>query len=277
MPDLKWTVHVHRWTWIYTFSRNGAVSWRDPFNGMHANGSWRMEKGKLITRWVASKTWEEWDVPINPHAATGQCHMEEGTYDLEAEALNYYLQPGDVVYVGRQIIKGNGTAASIIYPDEVRSGGTIAWICRNPGNIRQGEKYGAYKGKQLHVKKLAPYAIFPNETIGLNAVVTVLKRFGHVTINQAMHHYAPNGDGHNNPDEYARGLAKGLGVQDSAYLDQLDLTRMAKLITGVESTIEGKRWARDDPNLPEEIRGRLPGRLSPPTDEEVRNSSLSHT
>src|SRR5262245_22335775 len=55
----------------------GTVSWRDPFNGKHGNGSWRIEKNSLIIRWHASTSWEEWDVPIFPQHATGLVHWPE--------------------------------------------------------------------------------------------------------------------------------------------------------------------------------------------------------
>src|SRR5579863_5037267 len=102
MPDLKWTVRVDRWTWTYKFSRSGAVMWRDPWNGMHGAGHWRIAGDKLKTTW-ASKTTEEWDMPIDPDGTTGTCYMEEGTFDLRAVAQNYYLDPGDVVYSGDAI------------------------------------------------------------------------------------------------------------------------------------------------------------------------------
>lgn len=89
MQDIKWTVRVHRWTWLYVFSHTGSVSWKDPFNGMTGRGTWRLENNKIVTRWFASQTWETWDIPINPLAATGKCHMKEGTYDIKAEALNF--------------------------------------------------------------------------------------------------------------------------------------------------------------------------------------------
>lgn len=265
MLDLRWIVRVYpegatnpRWSWYYTFTSKGAVSWKDPWNGMHGNGNWRMESGSMITRWTGSKTWEDWDVPINPDAATGTCHMSDGTYDLRAVAQNYYLQPGDVVYSGLPIVATKPpTVATIVYADEIRTGGTIAWICNNPGNIRDGSKYGAYKGKQLQVKGLGGYAIFPDTATGLNAVVSVLKGYGRVTINQAMHKYAPKGDGKNDPGAYARTVAGALGVKDTAFLNTLDLTRMAEVITGVETTTKGTSWPRSGLEGPGDIRMRL--------------------
>jgi hypothetical protein len=269
MPDLTWRVRVHNWTWTYTFSHLGSVTWRDPFNGRHGSGSWRVQGDKLLTRWFGSQTWEEWDLPINPLSATGSCHMEEGTYDLWAEAQHYYLQPGDTLTVGNK--------KYVIYPDEVRSGGTVAWVCRNPGNIRSGEKYGAYKGKSFQTKSVGAFAIFPDEETGMRAIISVLKGYGHVTVAQAMHKYAPSGDGVNNPDKYGRTVAKGIGVDVGTYVDTLNDTQLqafAAQIKIVEGWQEGDPVPRDSPKLPEELRQRLAPHLYPPTEDELRNSSI---
>ena len=63
MPDLNWRVIVKPWTWIYSFSRLGTVTWRDPNTGMNGKGTWKFEPGRMITTWANSKTWEEWDAP----------------------------------------------------------------------------------------------------------------------------------------------------------------------------------------------------------------------
>jgi hypothetical protein len=59
------------------------------------------------------------------------------------------------VYSGQKIDR-TSIYASVVHADHVRSGGTVAWICRNPGNIKQdpklfAERHGAYKGKILKV------------------------------------------------------------------------------------------------------------------------------
>jgi hypothetical protein len=263
MPHLQWRVTVKPWTWIYTFSDTGTVSWLDPFNKMTGKGTWRIVGDTMTTRWVNSKTWEEWDVPFNPQGTDGTCHMA-GNDDrqLHAVALNFHLQPGDVVYKGAPIQNSGGIVASIIYPDEVRSGGTIAWICKNPGNIRDGDKFGAYKGKKLHVGKAGAFAIFPDETTGLMAVVGVLRGYGRVTLSQAMQKYAPRTDGHNDPDKYASILSSGMRLSINTYLPSLSdeqMLRLAYLITGVERTAPGRTFSWDDPDLPGEIRQRLGG------------------
>lgn len=260
MPELKWNVRVDRWLWVYAFNLQGGVSWRDPFNGKSGRGSWRHSGDTIVTRWNGSKTWEEWYMPANPDDARGVCHMDDEDYELKAHALNYHLAPGDVVVAGEKLIRTNGFRACVIYPDHVKSGGTIAWVCNNPGNIREGAKYGAYAGKHLTVPGLGNYAIFPDENTGLMAVVSVLRGYGRVTLLQAMHKYAGKGDGQNDPDGYARTLAGGMRIGIDTPLPSLSdeqLLRIATLITGVEGTVEGSTWARDDPRLPPGLAGRL--------------------
>lgn len=265
MPDLTWTVRVSRWTWEYKFSSTGHVSWRDPWNGMHGKGTWRIEAdNKLKTRWHGSATTEDWDLPINPSAATGTCYMEEGTYDLQAVAQDYFLQPGDVVYSGLELTRTKGRRATIIYSDVVRSGGTIAWICNNPGNIQAwnqwAEKHGAYKGKHLDVPAVGGrYAIFPDRTAGLKAIGSLLRGYGRLTIRQAIYQYAPKEHG-NNPEAYTARVAQGLKLPDDTYLTDLSdeqMLQMVTVISGVEDAQEGTTWARSSPDLPNDIRQRL--------------------
>ena len=260
MPDLTWTVRVGSWTWIYKFSRKGTVTWRDPWNGMHGSGHWRIAGSTMTTTWAPSATTEQWDVPLDTNGATGKCSMKGTTYDINAVAQDYYLKPGDVVYTGDTIIRGNGTAATIVYDDEVRTGGTVAWLCKNPGNIRDGDKYGAFPGKQLYVNKAGAYAIFPDELTGLMAVIAVLRVYGRVTISQALHKYAPKGDGNNAPGTYAAVVAKGLGLSVDTYLPTLSdeqMMRMATVMTGVETTTPGTAWARGDSGIPYDLAQRL--------------------
>jgi hypothetical protein len=278
MPDLKWTVRVDTWTWVYTFSHLGTVSWKDPNNGMGGNGTWRIVGDQMIISWFASTTEDRWDVPFNPNGTDGTSTMGGKEYPLKAVATNYYYEPGDVVYgVGVKLVRAGGLVASIIYPDEVRSGGTVAWICRNPGNIKSwhGADYGAYPGKQLNISAtVGPFAIFPTEDKGFDAIVTVLKGYGKVSIHQLMQGYAPKKDG-NDPDAYAAQVARDLGVKDTAILQtDVDLGALARAMTKVEFSRAGTTWTRDAADLPEPIRSRLARPLYPPTDEELRNSSL---
>ena len=259
MPDLTWTVRVDSWTWIYKFSSKGAVTWRDPWNGMHGSGRWRIVGGSLHIDWASGST-DDWDVPISTSEATGATKMSDGIHDLRATPVDYYLKPGDVLYSGNTMIHANFTVATIIFDDEVRTGGTVAWICKNPGNIRDGDKFGAYPGKHLQVIGAGAFAIFPDEGAGLMAVVNLLKVYGRVTVQQAMNKYAKKGDGNNDPVAYAATLAKGLGVSVDTYLTTFSDEQymiMASLITGVETTTKGTAWPIGDPGIPYDLAQRL--------------------
>jgi hypothetical protein len=265
MPDLKWTVRVKHWKWIYSFSRFGTVTWRDPFNGMTGKGTWKIDGDKMITRWVNSKTWEEWDVPMNPKKAEGKCHISGESPDLKAEALDYYLNPGDVVYGVGRTLDASTISACVVYEDHVKTGGTVAWICSNPGNIKVddkafAERHGAYKGKIFRVPKVyGGFAIFPDQATGLAAIVSLLKGWGPMTISQAMHQYAKKGEGKNDPDLYAQIVAQRLHVDVNKKLNTFtdqQFSKMAAAITGVETTKTGKTYWRGHPELPEEIRER---------------------
>lgn len=95
MPDRgEWSVHVGPWNWVYVFSKDGTVTWKDPRNGLNGRGTWKVDKKKITTRWVNSQTWEEWDLPLSTRAETGKAHMKAGRFDLKAEANNF-LDPDE--------------------------------------------------------------------------------------------------------------------------------------------------------------------------------------
>jgi hypothetical protein len=269
MPDLTWRVRVFdgvsQWVWEYKFLRKGnKVSWRDPWNGMHGDGTWRIEGDKLKTTWTGSETTEDWDVPINPSLAKGTCIMKGKMYSLEAVARDYFLQPGDVVYSGEEIFRTKGLYATIIYEHEVRTGGTIAWICNNPGNIQAwtdwAERHGAYKGKHLSYTAVGGrYAIFPDETAGLRAIGYLLKDYGRVTIRQAIFKYADKEHG-NDPEAYTARVVQALKLPDDTYLTDLSddqMLQMVRTITRVETTKAGTTRPRNSPDLDNDIRQRL--------------------
>ena len=150
----------------------------------------------------------------------------------------------------------------IIFTDEVRAGGTISWRARNPGNIRSGDRYGAYPGKKANTKSAGSFAVFPDEATGFEAIKKVLHGYGHITVAKAMNKYAPAGDGANDPDAYARSVAKQMGVAVDAYVDALDDAQMdvfATAIKRVEGWTEGTAFRLDDPSLPAEVQTGIRG------------------
>lgn len=95
MPDKgEWSVHVGRWNYVYTFFKNGTVTWKDPQSGQTGQGTWKVDKNKIVAHWPKTTTWEAWDLPLNTHAQTGKMHMKEGVFDLKAEANNF-LDPDE--------------------------------------------------------------------------------------------------------------------------------------------------------------------------------------
>lgn len=102
MPDLSWTVvcsnRSNRYVWLYVFSKNGNVRWKDENNGMTGNGTWKIQGNKLVTRWHNSATTETWNVPIDPSNWTGTCTMKGLAYDLRAVARNYVEVDTGTVY-----------------------------------------------------------------------------------------------------------------------------------------------------------------------------------
>lgn len=162
------------------------------------------------------------------------------------------LLPGDVVVIGGK--------KYVIYDDEVRSGGSVSWVARNPGNIRAGDRYGAIRGKKYHTSKVGDFAIFSDEATGMMAIIAVLQGYGHVSVLQALNKYAPSSDHGNDPNQYARLVARRLGVSVNTFIDTLSVEQFAVFadqIKIVEGWIEGTTYGRADPALPEGIRHRL--------------------
>ena len=153
----------------------------------------------------------------------------------------------------------------VVYGDEVRSGGSISWRARNPGNIRQGENYGAVPGVWAHAAGNGTFAVFPDEQTGMTAITQVLRHYGHVTVADAMSRYAPAAD-RNDPVAYAAGVARAMGVGTDAYVDTLtqeQLDTFALEIRRVEGWRAGTSYPPDDPNLPAAVR-RAAQQMRPP-------------
>jgi len=278
---LIWRVTVSKWTWIYTFSNNGTsgtVTWRDPLSGAHGIGGWKISGRTMRITWHASGSWDEWEVPFKADSQFGHCHIEgEGDFDLWADAQNYYLEPGDSLIVGDQHFVMHKDEFRVYEYDKEKSGetGTIAWVCRNPGNFRNGDSYGAYVGKFFVHKRLGPYAIFPTEAIGAAAIPKRIKNFGHKTIAEAMEIYAPAKDGKNRPDNYAQAIAGRVGVKTSTYVDSLSesqIQKFADAITGVEVSKSGLWYTLTDLRLPAEVSLRAFRRTYAVTQDEILKS-----
>lgn len=93
MPDLSWSVRCwnasNQFRWLYVFSSNGNVHWKDEGNGMTGSGTWQIRNNKLHTRWHKSETVEIWNMPIDTSNWTGDCVMKNIPYKLHAIARNF--------------------------------------------------------------------------------------------------------------------------------------------------------------------------------------------
>jgi hypothetical protein len=82
-PVGTWNVRVDQWRWIYTFSADGTVTWRDPLNNENGTGTWDFEVGKIAFKWFNSTSTESWSLPLKP-MKTGTTTMQGKTYDVNA-------------------------------------------------------------------------------------------------------------------------------------------------------------------------------------------------
>ena len=144
----------------------------------------------------------------------------------------------------------------VIYNDEVRTGGSVSWRARNPGNIRHGANYGAVPGVHAHAGANGTFAVFPDEQTGMAAITRVLHGYGHVTVADAMSTYAPSND-NNDPVAYAQSVSDAMGVTPQTYVDTLtpqQMDQFAQEIRRVEGWQVGTTYRLDDPNLPAAVR-----------------------
>lgn len=200
----------------------------------------------------------------NGLSATGA--VDGQTWDLIANLQQSGGGAGQQAAVSIPVDPGLAVMAAghqyVIFTDEVRQGGSVSWMARNPGNIRNGDSYGAYPGKQVSAGSSGHFAVFPDEATGFEAIKSVLHGYGHVTVAHAMSRYAPAGDGANDPDAYARQVAHHMGVPVTTYVDQLtddQMTVFAEAVRQVEGWIVGHTFALTDPSLPDAVKHAING------------------
>jgi hypothetical protein len=148
----------------------------------------------------------------------------------------------------------------VLYPKEVRTKGSSSWLANNPGNMDYTPElveWGAYEGKKLKWGAHR-FAIFPDQDTGLSAVERFLRKHqGLRDIKLMMSMFAPAGDVANDPDAYAKRVAKALGVPVSSLVKDMSdeqLSRFADEIMSVEGWKEGTTYRRGDAALPEQAR-----------------------
>lgn len=108
-----------------------------------------------------------------------------------------------------------------------RSGGTVAWRCNNPGNVKYG-KFAVRYGAVGH--DTGGHAVFPTVDHGEKARYGLLfnedSRYYKLTLQKAISIYAPTSDG-NDPDSYVNFLLKGATYKKTQKL--MDFTEDQRL------------------------------------------------
>ena len=148
----------------------------------------------------------------------------------------------------------------VLYEKEVRTGGSSAWLANNPGNMDYTPElveWGAYEGKKLKWGAHR-FAIFPDLDTGLTAVRRFLRKHqGLRDITLMMNLFAPAGDLGNDPQAYAKRVAKALGIPVGSLVKDMSdeqLSLFADEIMEVEGWKAGTTFPRGDPALPEAAR-----------------------
>jgi hypothetical protein len=125
----------------------------------------------------------------------------------------------------------------VLYPREVRVGGTVAWRNNNPGNIvfsRQARAYGA-------IGRSGRFAVFPDENTGMRAVGALLRssHYRNLSIRDGMRRYAPAED-HNDPVAYARWIGRETGIDAARTFGSLTDSELAAVVRAIRK-VEGWR------------------------------------
>jgi len=148
----------------------------------------------------------------------------------------------------------------VLYQKEVRTKGSSSWLANNPGNMDYTPElveWGAYEDKKLKWGAHR-FAIFPDLDTGLRAVQRFLRKHqGLRDITLMMNMFAPAGDLGNDPQLYAKRVAKALKVPVGTLVKDLSdeqLSVFADEIKAVEGWTEGTTYKRGDPALPEQVR-----------------------
>lgn len=181
-----------------------------------------------------------------------------------ASALNNQVKAADGYAAQRAIVSPDGGAKAqpgdvvkgwVVYENEARKGGSLAWRNNNPGNIRAGsfaDAHGAYAGKAS-----GGFAVFASQQQGFDAIVALLKTatYSNKTIAKAISTYAPSADS-NDPVAYAANIEKWTGMKADTVMSTLTDEQLGQVATAIkreEGSIEGTTVPRSDPSLPSNV------------------------
>lgn len=137
---------------------------------------------------------------------------------------------------------GAGKDVLYTYADQSqmrRSQGSRAWRNNNPGNIRPGK----FTDSVGDIGQAGNFAVFPDETTGMDAIIALLKtsKYQNKTLAAAISSWAPPSDG-NNTSAYQNQVQQAVGVSLNTMVKDLtdaQLRQVASEIRRVEGWTPG--------------------------------------
>lgn len=113
----------------------------------------------------------------------------------------------------------------------IRSGGSLAWLLNNPGNLRPGSKYQKMIGEAD--TKSGKFAIFPTAEDGRAEKRALLRRkYNDMTLYNAMHTYAP--DSENDTSAYLAYVRKRSATTDTTVIKDMTDDQFNNMIAAME-------------------------------------------
>ena len=126
-----------------------------------------------------------------------------------------------------------------------RQGGTVAWRCNNPGNLKNGpfsRSMGAIG------EDAGGHAVFPTRDHGIQAQYMLLfareSRYYEMTLADAIARYAPVGDASNEPQKYARYINKHTDIPLDMKLKRIPIDKRYSMLSRMH-VYEGYKEGKD--------------------------------
>lgn len=113
----------------------------------------------------------------------------------------------------------------------LRTGGTLAWLLNNPGNLRPGGKYVSMIGQADTAS--GKFAIFSSAEEGRKEKRALLRRkYNDMTLYNAMHTYAPEGE--NDTAKYLAFVRKKSGATDQTVIKDMTDEQFNGMVAAME-------------------------------------------
>ena len=145
----------------------------------------------------------------------------------------------------------------VVYQDQVRRGGSMAWRTNNPGNLK-GSDFTRAHGS---IGTAWGSAVFPDLETGVAAIRALLttRTYQAMTIRGAVTRWAPPEE--NDTEAYITDVTTGAGVPDSTLLSALteqQLEHVVRVIRRTEGWRAGETFGRDGPDWARDLLGPAP-------------------